>query len=160
MPRAPSTEITELRRLAGHALHLSEQVSAVDNRLAGAGDEPTRRAGYRLDDVASNLLRVANELTAAVDELTRIANRGTCAADWGLCPEHGNTLTSSGGRSWCRRPGCRRRWDYDRGGLPCTEPAAYRVRDNAGGESQLCTGHANDACQRLTGARLIPLRRG
>lgn len=96
----------------------------------------------------------------ALADLARIAGRGTCRADWGLCPDHGNTLTSTGGHTRCRRAGCRRSWDHDRGSLPCTEPAAYRVRDTAGDETLLCKGHADDARHRLAGARLTPIGAG
>jgi hypothetical protein len=35
----------------------------------------------------------------------------------GVCPEHGNTLASTGQKAWCRETGCGRRWTCDRGGL-------------------------------------------
>lgn len=160
MSRTTSTTITELRRLAGQATDLAKAIRAVHARMRRADDDPTRRAGYRLDDVAGHLDQSAREITDTIHDLTHIAKRGTCAADWGLCPEHGNTLASSGRRTWCQRIGCRRRWDHDRGSLPCTEPAAYQVRDTAGGETLLCDGHAADARQRLIGARLTPISAG
>ncbi|QSB14562.1 hypothetical protein JQS43_24325 [Natronosporangium hydrolyticum] len=160
MSRTTSTTINDLRRLAEQATNLARAIRAAGDRLRRTDDEPTRRAGFRLDEAVSAADRVTGELITTADYLTRIANRGTCAADWGLCPEHGNTLAGSGGRSWCQRIGCRRRWDHDRAGLPCTEPAAYQVRDTAGGETLLCTGHANDARQRLIGARLTPITTG
>jgi hypothetical protein len=57
----------------------------------------------------------------------------------GACPEHGNTLVSSGGKSWCRDPGYRRSWDHDRGGMPCTDPEHWRVTDRCGGAGLFAT---------------------
>lgn len=152
-----STPTAELREMANQAARLAKQVRATHSRLRAAGDAPTRQAGYRLDDAAGAIQQAAGEIGDTIADLTRIANRGSCAAEWGLCPEHGNTLARSGRRTWCRAGRCRRRWDYDRGGLPCDQPATYRVRDTSGGKTLLCTGHADDARKRLIGASVTPL---
>lgn len=80
-----------------------------------------------------------------------------CGADWGVCPDHGNTLTSSAGTTWCRAEGCGRTWDYDRVNHACEEPAAYVLRDASGGVGYLCAGHALDARDRVAGGTVTPL---
>jgi hypothetical protein len=89
-----------------------------------------------------------------------MGDQASCRAEWGVCPAHGNTLSSSGGRSWCRTAGCGRSWDWDRGGLPCTEPAAFRVRgrgDDPGRWGPVCPGHTLAALDQLEGIELLPL---
>ncbi|HKT03488.1 MAG TPA: hypothetical protein VJT31_28505 [Rugosimonospora sp.] len=154
-----SQEVTpaELRELAARAEQLAADVDAVQARLRAAGDESTRHSGYRLDDAAGEARRVAGELEATAGDLARIRGRGDCPCDWGVCPEHGNTLRGTGGQSWCEAPGCGRRWNYDRAGLPCTEPVEYDVRDATGAGGPMCAGHAHDARERLVGAVVTPL---
>jgi hypothetical protein len=85
---------------------------------------------------------------------------GVCPAEWGACPDHGNTVHSSGGRSWCERPGCGRTWPYDRVGQPCTEPIGFEVRgdgDPDGLWTGLCTGHAIGARGQLVGGQIRPV---
>lgn len=57
---------------------------------------------------------------------------------WRACQHHGNTLTESGERLWCRIPGCSEL--EGRLTSPCPEPAVVRIED---GETQLrlCMGH-------------------
>jgi hypothetical protein len=126
---------TELRSLAVQAEQLAAAVRALDQRLRGAPGEPTRRAGFLLDDTAGYLLAASGGLAATADDLVRI--RGRCGADRGVCPRHGNTPGSSGGRAWCTTPGCDRSWGYDRGGLPCSEPASHTISDVEGGRTLL-----------------------
>lgn len=78
-----------------------------------------------------------------------------CGADWGVCPDHGNTLASSGGTTRCKV--CGRTWSYDRVQRPCEEPAAFELRDADGGVGLLCAGHALDARDRVTGGTVTPL---
>lgn len=134
----------ELFTLAARAMELADDVRAAQDRLRAAPDEPTRRAGFRLDDAGGELRRVHDELRATAQDLKRIGDRGTCPADWGACPDHGATLRSSGGYSWCAIPGCRT-WDYDRLGLPCSEAATQLVTGPSGPPSRMCTGHAREA---------------
>ncbi|MBD0670064.1 hypothetical protein [Streptomyces sp. CBMA156] len=70
----------------------------------------------------------------------------------GACPDCGNTLASSGGRTWCRN--CPRTWDYDRLGAACIDPAQYQFRGRVGVAILLCGAHARDAAERLDGAEL------
>lgn len=149
----------ELRELAGRAEQLATSIRDMQARLRAAADEPTRRAGFRLDDAAGLVDSAATALGATAEDLARIRGRGGCAADWGVCPEHGNTLRGSGGRWSCTAAGCGRSWGYDRGGLPCTEPAVSQVTDAEGGTMLLCAGHTLDARARLVDAtvRALPV---
>ena len=88
----------------------------------------------------------------------------TCMVPWGCCPDHGATIRSSGGRSWCRKPGCGRSWDYGRGEQPCEELVTRTIRDSTGAEIKVCEGHArawwdasNDRPRDLTAAELRQL---
>ncbi|MER5608284.1 hypothetical protein AB0F93_03505 [Micromonospora tulbaghiae] len=146
----------ELNDLGARARRLADAVDAVNTRLAAA-DESTTRAGFRLDDAAATLLRVAGELEATATDLFRVVNRSSCPADWGVCPEHGGTLVSTGGRSWCPHHGCGRKWPYDRLGLPCQEPAAFDVRGADGNGGPMCAGHAVYARAHLPGATVTAL---
>lgn len=74
-----------------------------------------------------------------------------------MCPKHGNTLTSTGGKTWCTVTGCGRGWGYDRLAMPCAEPARRKLTDQHGAEALLCDGHALDARQRLEGATVVSL---
>lgn len=80
-----------------------------------------------------------------------------CGADWGICPDHGNTLTSSGGTTRCKTPGCGLTWEYDRVNHHCNEPARWTVRDAEGGSGLMCPAHALDARTRITGATMTAL---
>jgi len=105
----------------------------------------------KLDDVR---IALTQEIAFETDRL--LATDPTrCAAEWGACPEHGNTLSSSGGRTWCTRPDCGRTWPGSRLTSHCAEPAAVIVADVAGQKTRLCPGHWTDARTRLVGARLI-----
>ncbi|SRR5712691_6458839 len=75
--------------------------------------------------------------------------------DTGRCAEHGATLTSTRGSSTCCV--CGRSWDWDRLGLPCTEPAAFRVQDREGKDMLLCAGHAIAAREQMEGATVQPI---
>ena len=146
----------ELRELAARARALADDIEAVRGRFRAAGDEPTRRVGFRLD-ARGWTGNVAVDLEATAGDLARVRSRGGCPCDWGVCPDHGNTLRSSGGRCWCTAPGCHRVWGYDRLGLPCNEPVAYDVRDTEGGGGPMCAGHAADARLHLVGATVTAL---
>jgi hypothetical protein len=155
----------ELRELAATAEALAENINAVHARLRGAPDEPTQRAGFRLDDAAGWARQIGTELAATAEQVARVRARSDCPADWGVCPEHGATLrsqgTGTGMRSWCTAPACGREWNHDRAGLPCTEPIAFAVRDRTGQTLDMCAGHARNALERLDGgATLTPLPPG
>jgi len=116
------------------------------------------RALSELDD-AARLLSSARE--ALADEIRRETDRhlsgdlSACSAQWGVCPEHGNTLTSSGGVTTCRTWDCGRRWSASRLTGHCTEPATVVVADSDGKTMRLCAGHWIDARGRLVGATLV-----
>lgn len=147
----------ELRELAARVHELAVCIDAVQARLRAAGDESTRRVGFRLPDAAGWVRSSGRDLEATAADLDRIRGRRGCGAAWGICPEHGATLRSTGGRSWCSKSRCGREWDHDRAGLPCTEPAAYEVRDAAGAGGLMCAGHAAVARRQLVGARVTVL---
>ena len=116
------------------------------------------RALSELDDAARAVLAarvaLAQEIRAEADrQLAADASR--CSAQWGACPEHGNTLASSGGRSWCCRPSCGRTWPGSRVSQHCDEPAAVLVADEPGAQLRLCAGHWADAQVHLVGATVV-----
>lgn len=143
--------------LAVRAEALADEINALYADIRAAHDQSVRRAGFRCDTAIGYVKQASTELGDTADELERIAaalKPGACPIQWGVCPEHGNTLTSSGGKTWCRDIGCGRSWDYDRVGLPCTELAVWRVTDQSGGSLMMCDGHALDASKCLEGARV------
>ncbi|MGW5680508.1 hypothetical protein [Nonomuraea sp. NPDC003754] len=103
--------------------------------------------------------RVGKDLQETASDLARIAARPgrSCTAGFGVCPEHGNALTSTGGTIRSTAAGCGRSWGYDRVGMPCAEHATHRVTDAGGGRALVCDGHAVDARARLDGGRIEPL---
>jgi hypothetical protein len=153
----------QLRELAARAERLAAEVDAAQAALREAVDEPTRRVGFRLDDAAGQMRRAVDAMVATAGDLARLRSRppDTCPAEWGCCPEHGSTLTSSGGACWCTAAGCGLRWSYDRLGLPCAEPVAYEVRGS--GDVQwgpLCAGHTVSARRQLDGVEVRPVTAG
>jgi hypothetical protein len=136
---------------------LADEIDALHGDIRAARDEPVRRTGFRCDTALAWLRQASAELQETADQLDRVANAmkpGACAVPWGVCPEHGNSLTSAGRKAWCRVPECGRTWDYDRVGLPCIEPARWAVTDMNGARLVMCDGHALDASKRLEGARV------
>lgn len=83
------------------------------------------------------------------------ADETRCSAHWGACPEHGNTLSSSGGRSRCRRAGCGRTWPGSPGHSALRRAGRGDRGDQAGGQLRLCAGHWIDARERRVGARVV-----
>jgi hypothetical protein len=120
--------------------------AAAGRALAGLDAASRRLAGAR--EALVRDIQTVTDRRLAADE-TR------CSAQWGVCPEHGNTLSSSGGRSWCRRPGCGRAWPGSRVGQHCDEPAVVLVADQAGAQMRLCAGHWADARAHLVGATVV-----
>ncbi len=151
----------QARQLAAAAEDLARQLEQALAAREGDEDQARRDAGFRLHDVVSILRRgVAGELLETADHLARLGSRpsGSCTLPSGVCPEHGATLSQSGGEAWCTAPGCGRRWGWDRLTMPCTEPVTHRVVDVEGGVLEVCDGHATDARRRITGASVTPLR--
>jgi hypothetical protein len=141
----------DLRELAVRVEALAAEMTAIRDRMLAAGDSPTQRVSFRLDEGASGVRRGATALTETAADLARVLGRSDCAANWGACPEHGGTVRASGGVAWCQARGCRRAWNYNRLGLPCSEPAAYVVCDGRGEEMRLCAGHTVTAKESLDG---------
>lgn len=149
------------RELVTAAELLAASIRAFHADLRAADTEPVRQTGFRCDAAVGHATGIADDLGKTADDLVRIAQAsapGTCSIPWGVCPEHGNTLRSSAGRSWCSHPGCARQWDHSRDSLPCTEPAEWTLTDDSGASAPVCSGHASDARRGLQGARLTPLR--
>jgi len=141
--------------LAVCAEALADEIDALHRDMRAARDEPVRRAGFRCDAAVGWIRQAGTELAETAEYLNRIADAmkpGACAVPWGVCPDHGNTLTSTSCKTWCRVIGCGRTWNYDRVGVPCIEPARWRVTDRHGQARMICDGHALDARKRLEGA--------
>jgi hypothetical protein len=148
------------RDLASRADALAAEIGALHREIRAAVREPVRRAGFRCDTAAGSVRQATGELRDTAADLDRISAASapsTCSIPWGVCPEHGNTLVSTAGKTWCREWECQRRWDYDRAALPCPEPARWTITDQSGGTSVMCDGHAFDATRHLEGARVAPL---
>ncbi|NUW32032.1 hypothetical protein HTZ77_11405 [Nonomuraea sp. SMC257] len=151
------TEITpaRLRDLAGRAQALAAEVRA----LAGspALDSLEREHLRAALHAADWLDRGGEDLRRAAGDLARLRSvpEPACGVPWGVCPEHGNTLSSSGGVTTCRV--CRRRWDHDRLGRPCQEPVTWKVTDRAGTVTKLCDGHVLAARAAVEGATFTRL---
>ncbi|MGJ5899294.1 hypothetical protein ACSCBZ_46260 [Streptomyces niveiscabiei] len=92
----------------------------------------------------------AQALQATIDD------PGRCVVPWGVCPEHGGTLKSSGNRTWCMDFTCFNSWEYDRLDAPCPEPATHTVRSDSGGQYAVCDGHAMTARLQITGGQVLP----
>jgi hypothetical protein len=85
--------------LAIRALALANEIDALQRDIRAARDEPVRRAGFRCDTAIGWMRQASAELQDTSDHLDRIAaamKPGACPVPWGVCPEHGNTLTSTG----------------------------------------------------------------
>jgi hypothetical protein len=145
------------RELAQEAEALATAIGQAHSGLRASDEEFIRRSGFRLEDAAGAARGVASELRDTASDLDRFAARpaDACEIPWGACPEHGGTLTSTGGRTTCQA--CGRTWDYDRLTMPCEEPARWILTDSGGDSSRVCDGHACDARTRLEGARLTRL---
>jgi hypothetical protein len=157
---SPGDPVGRARELAARAEALASAISTLHNDIRAAHDASVHRAGFRCDTAIGCAREAARELRDTASDLDRIAAAalpGTCAVPWGVCPEHGNTLTSNGGRTWCRDAHCDRTWSYDHVGLPCTEPVRWTVTDQDGDTVFMCDSHALDATKRLDGAQAAPL---
>lgn len=164
LPAAGSHDVTpaRMRALSRQAEALAAALAAAreDFRAHGADrEDPVRRAGFRLAEAAGQARAVSAEMQSTAADLARLAARpaGSCSIAWGVCPVHGNTLTSTGGNTWCTVTGCGRTWRYDRLAMPCAEPARWQLTDREGTQARLCDGHAADARTRLVGATIDPL---
>ncbi|MFL4496505.1 hypothetical protein ACJ6WD_35485 [Streptomyces sp. VTCC 41912] len=157
-PVDPEPTPASIRALISEADVLQERIRAVERALRST--EETRHSGFRLDDAAGRLADVSRALEETASDLARVRavrDGSVCAVPWGVCPDHGNTLRGTGGRTWCTDPGCARTWNYDRLGSPCGEPLTHEVTDATGESFRTCAGHAKDAAERLVGGTVTPL---
>ncbi|WIX76822.1 hypothetical protein QRX50_36135 [Amycolatopsis carbonis] len=124
------------RDLAADVRALRKRAVALGAAFTASADEGIRRIGYLIDDDGDGLLEgYLGDLDRAIEPLVRhrtATGPGLCGVPWGVCPEHGNTLRSSAGRTWCTATGCDRGWNYDRLGAPCGEPVAATSPTPAG----------------------------
>lgn len=84
------------------------------------------------------------------------ADLSWCTVPWGVCPEYGATLKSTGGRAWCMDLACLNAWAYDRLDAACTEPATHTVQADNGDRYVVCDGHALTARTQLTDGQILP----
>lgn len=155
-PTAGLPTPAQLRELAADVRALRTRAVELGAAFTTSPDEGIRRIGYLIDDDGDGLLEgYLGDLDRAIELLVRhrtAAGPGLCGVPWGVCPEHGPTLRSSGGRSTCTAPGCGRSWNYDRLDVPCGEPIAATVTDVGGGTRGYCLGHARGAEHQVLGA--------
>jgi hypothetical protein len=154
--REPVTPV-RVRQLVAETETLAARIEQLHADLRADASEPRRRTGFRLDEAAGGIRGAGRDLEETAGDLARIAAipAKACGIEWGVCPEHGATLTSSGGKTWCRWAGCGRSWKYDRLGMPCAEPIAWKVTDLEGFVRMMCDGHAAGARDQLVGAIVI-----
>ncbi|GGP10780.1 hypothetical protein LDL08_28115 [Nonomuraea glycinis] len=138
--------------LASRAEALTAEVLALCDSAPGPAQEPEPEHLAVARQAADSLAGGAEGLRRAAAELVRLQAR-PCGLSWGVCPEHGNTLSSSGGVSTCRV--CRRDWSHDRLGQPCQEPVTWKVIDRAGTETRMCDGHVLGARAVAAGATFV-----
>ncbi|MFJ4710137.1 hypothetical protein ACIP6I_35630 [Streptomyces anulatus] len=84
------------------------------------------------------------------------ADPGRCTVPWGVCPEHGATLKSTGGRAWCMDLACLNAWTHDRLDAACTEPATHTIQGDNGDRYVVCDGHALTARTQITDGQVLP----
>ena len=133
-----------------------------DDRPGGAPWLARRAAADRALTALDNAARAVDAARAALAHEVTITMEAVLAADpsrcqvpWGACPDHGNTLITSGEWTRCRRPGCGRTWPGNRVQAHCGEPATVLIADAASDQTRLRAGHWADARERLIGVRLV-----
>ncbi|TMR87963.1 hypothetical protein [Nonomuraea basaltis] len=144
-----------LRTLASRAETLTAEVRALCDSVPNGSPEGDPLATAR--QAADWLARGAEELQRAATDLA-LSQTQLCGLPWGVCPEHGNTLSSTAGVSACRV--CSRTWNHDRLGQPCREPVTWKVIDRAGTETRVCDGHVLGARAAAGGAVFMRLDEG
>jgi hypothetical protein len=153
-----SAEVEQPVRSAGTSLGmfygLGKWAGLADtSRIGAARRAPAERRGAAAA-LTELRQRLARDLVDAEDAILA-ADETVCSAEWGVCPEHGSTLRSSGGKSWCTALWCGRSWTTNRFARHCTEPTALIAADQNGERTRLCAGHWLDAQERLVGVRLV-----
>ncbi|UBU16259.1 hypothetical protein [Nonomuraea gerenzanensis] len=144
----------QLRALATRAEALTAEVWTLCGGSPGTAPGTTPDADPLVEarQAAGWLARAAEDLQRAAAELARL-QVPPCGLPWGVCLEHGNTLSSRAGVSECRV--CHRTWSYDRLGRPCEEPATWKVIDRAGTVTRMCDGHVLGARAAAQGATFV-----
>jgi hypothetical protein len=158
--RSASDYASQARSLAARAEELAAEICTLHRYMRAAGDDPVRPAAFHCVTASGSVSQAAGELRDTAADLERIAAAAapcTCFVQWEVCPDHGNTLASSRGRTWCRHGGCERIWDYDRVGLPCAEPVRWRMIDRHGDAILVCHGHAAALRASLEHLHIVPL---
>ncbi|MEV0314161.1 hypothetical protein AB0M50_53685 [Nonomuraea fuscirosea] len=145
----------QLRDLAARAEALATEVRALcDSAPAAAAErdplQAARHAAGWLDRGGEDLQRAAGDLARIRSLLER-----RCGIPWGVCPEHGNTLSYSVNVTTCRV--CGRTWERDRRGQPCQERVTWKVTDRAGTVTTMCDGHVLGARATTQGATFTRL---
>lgn len=127
----------QLRLLAGRAEALAAEIRRLCDGVPAEAPEYARLAGART--AAGWLDRGGEDLRQAAGDLDRFLTVRECGIPWGVCPEHGRTLSSEAGAAMCRV--CRQTWKHDRLSGPCAEPVTWKVTDEAGTVTLMCAGH-------------------
>jgi hypothetical protein len=142
----------QLGQLAAVAEILAGGIDAANQGLLHGTDLESGRYWLPLEGAAEAVRRAAEELEKVAGELVRsmATAHGPCEVGWGVCPDHGVTLTSTGSNVACRVIGCDRVPAAP--SIQCTEPVAYRVVDAEGSAFLACTGHAVACRRELVGA--------
>ncbi|MEV0628677.1 hypothetical protein ACI2LC_24330 [Nonomuraea wenchangensis] len=142
----------QLRALASRADALAAEVRELClSAPAGTPEHDHLGAAWQARE---RLSAGAEDLRRAAGDLAALQAR-PCGMPWGVCPEHGNTLSTRAGISTCRV--CRREWRHDRFGRPCEEPVTWKVIDRAGAETRMCDGHVLGARAAAAGATFVRL---
>ncbi|MEU0566504.1 hypothetical protein ABZ297_14070 [Nonomuraea sp. NPDC005983] len=145
----------QLRDLASRADALCSEARALYADLPA--ESPERVHLQAAHHAAEWLKRAGEDLVRAAGDLAqfRALSEQECGFPWGVCPEHGNTLSSMANVSTCRV--CRRTWNYDRRGQKCREPVTWKVTDQVGAETLMCDGHVLGARAAMHGAAFMRL---
>jgi hypothetical protein len=138
--------------LAARAETLAADLYALRRGVIAGGDEGVRRTSFRCDAATCSVRQAAADLRNTAADLDHVA-----ASVGHGCPEHGDSLISSCGRTWCCDAACERTWDCDRVDLPCSEPVRRKLIDQPGDAVPVRHGHAVAACARPESTQVVPL---
>lgn len=141
-----------LGELAAAARELADGIEAANDALLSSVELGADRFWMSLTSAVEACRTAATELERTAGELVRAAAEAdkACSVSWGVCPDHGVVVLSSGDMLTCRVLGCYRTPQAST--APCTRPVAYRVVDAAGSAFLACTGHAIACRRELVGA--------
>ncbi|MFE1335474.1 hypothetical protein [Streptomyces microflavus] len=157
--RAPWPELEGIARIAVGESRARVYVRELDAAspllvLCLRGAPGAVRVEGPLFPVAEPLAARARAAALRVAAEHRAADR--CTVPWGVCPEHGATLKSTGGRAWCTNLACLNTWTYDRLDPACTEPATHTIQVDNGDRYVVCDGHALTARTQITDRQVLP----